>query len=235
MKKFMKFSAFVLVTVLISGCYTTGLSLRESGSFNYSNFIYGLYGNETSVSEKDKKIERPIRLAVAQVGENVPQKIILEKLEGEQYLISKVVPLPVGGNEPNYYNNKDNKNEIEEFEKRTVKMRQLAKDLNADYIFLFGGSADIGATPNLFQFLDITIIGGFILPSNKIEAEGRASGALINVETGKVIFLVSSDAKVSSYAPTYILDGEQNQVLVKVRDGLVTKLADEFIQKLRQL
>ena len=233
MKKFMTLSALLLAAVLVSGCYTTGLSLRESGNFNYSNFIYGLYGDKTSVSEKDKKIERPIRLAVAQVGESAPHKAVIEKLENEKYLVSKIVPLPAGGSEPNYYSNNDNKNNIEEFEKRMIKMRQLAKDLEADYIFLFGGSADIGATPNFFQFFDITLIGGFIVPSNKIEAEGRASGVLIDVETGKVLFLVSSDAKMSSYVPTYILQGEQDQVLVKVRNELVTKLVDEFVEKLK--
>lgn len=235
MRKLMSLLMIVLLAVAISGCYTTGLSLRERGNFNYSNFIYGLYGKDTTSTKEIKKVNLPIRVAVAQVGENAPPKLLLDKLESERYLVSKVTVIPAGGSEPNYYSNNDKKPDLETFEERMTKMRRLAKDLDTDYIFLIGGSTDIGETQSWMGFWDITILGAFIIPSHRITAEGRASGALIDVDTGRVLFVVSSEKNIKEYATTGSVDGRQNEIMAKVRDGLVDTLADEFIHKVKSL
>lgn len=225
----------VVVVLFTSGCYTTGLSVREKGAFNYSNLIYGLYDTGNNQVKDTKPVKRPIKLAVAQVGESSPQKLFIEKLESEKHLVAKVVSIPVGGDISNFYNNNREKESSEELSKKMDKIRRLAKDLGSDYIFLFGGSADYGTTQNWLMLFDLTIIGGFMLPSNKISIEAKASGALIDVESGKVIFLVNSEAKAEEYVPTYTSMGREDIVLGKTRDKLVSDLADEFIQELAGL
>lgn len=223
------------MVILLSGCNTTGLSMRERGSFNYSNLIYGLYDKDNTAEKETKKIRRPIKLAVAQVGENTPPQIVIKQLKDNRHLFSKVMPLPVGGDMPqNYYGN-EKQNNPAEFEEKMHKMRRLSKDLGVDYIFLFGGSADYGATPSWLQFFDLTIVGAFVLPSNKIDAEGRAAGALIDVATGQVLLIVNSEAKKEASAPTAMVDGIQEKVVVKLRDELVTSLSKEFIEKMYSL
>ncbi len=214
-----------VLAIAVSGCYTTGLSMRETGNFNYSNLIYGLYDESDSTAQQEV-LNKPIKLAVAQVGENAPPAVMLNALAEQKYLVSKVSVIPVGSAESF---DKDK----EEFGKRMVKMRKLAKDLGADYIFLFGGSADYGYTPNWLQFFDITLVGGYVLPSNKITAEGRVAGALISAETGRVVFLVSSEAKRQARSATFTADSRQEEVVVKLRDDLVASLTDEFIEKLK--
>jgi hypothetical protein len=224
----------IFMAVLLSGCYTTGLSMREKGSFNYTNLVYGLYDEDTSNFPESAKLEKPIRLAIAQVGENAPPEAMLNELAGKKYLISKVAVIPAGGNETNYYSNQKEPDQ-EEFAKKMKKMRNLAKDLGTDYLFLFGGSADYGSSANWLQFFDITLVGGYLIPSNKIKAEGRAAGVLIDVKTGRVIFVVNAEAEKQEHAPTFVAYDRQEDVVVKLRDELVYKITTNFIDKLTYL
>ena len=233
MKKGLGLFLILGMMFLVSGCYTTGLSTRETGGFNYSNFVYGLYDDQSQTKDVIKSIKRPIKLAVAQVGESAPPKSVLEKFTQERSLISKVMELPAGGAESNYYNNNQNQNNIQEMEKRMQKMRQLAKDLGADYLFLFGGSADVGEAQSWLGFFDITMIGMFVIPSQKIMAEGKAAGALIDVETGRVVFTVNAQSNLDQNATTYNLYGKRDETLIKLRDTLVETLTEQFFQKLR--
>ena len=114
-------------------------------------------------------------------------------------------------------------------------MRRLAKDLGTDYIFLFGGSADYGTSVSWIQILDLSIVGGFIIPSNTIKAEGRAVGALIDVQTGKVLFMVNAEARKKGYAPTYTAADTQEEVVVKLRDELVDDITRNLIERLNDL
>ncbi|MBF0384431.1 MAG: hypothetical protein HQL27_01030 [Candidatus Omnitrophica bacterium] len=231
MKRFIKMMLFFAVAFTLAGCYSTGLSLREKGSFNYSNFIYGLYNRNDSKAEAIKKVKTPIKLAVAQVGENTPPDIMVKMLEKEGYLVSEVMALPAGGNDIDYYNN-ERKSGSQEIENRMDKMRRLAKDLGTDYIFLFGGSSDIGTSSNWLGFFDITIVGAFVIPSQKITAEGRAAGALVEVESGKVVLTVNSEDSKTAYASSANLSGQHDAVLISMRNDLVDRLSKELIKKL---
>ena len=237
MKRMFSFLGFGIFLFALTGCTTTGLSLREKGSFNYSNFIYGLYGKEKAVPSGVKKVVKPIKLAVAQVGENTPPQAVLDKLQKESGMISQVMALPLGGNDyPDYYQNNNNNAKVEDFEKKMEKVQLLAQDLGADYIFLFGGSTDYGYTPSFWQIFDITIIGAYIIPSTKHEVEGRVSGALIDAKDGRVVFVTEAQSNLIKYTPSYMnyYDGN-NQILKQIRDDLVKKLTEEFVRKLAEV
>lgn len=231
MKKYI-YSIFIFVMAgFLSGCYTTGLSMRERGSVNYSNFIYGLYDEETKGIAENIKLKKPLRLAVAQVGENAPPEAMLNALAEKKYLISKLAVIPAWNEQNDHYGNQKEFAK-EEFSTRMTKMRNLAKDLGTDYMFLFGGSADYGTSANWLQFFDMTIIGGFVVPSNKIKAEGRAAGALIDVHTGRVVFVVNAHADQEERAPSFVVYDRQEDVVVRLRDQLVQKLTLNLINEL---
>lgn len=231
MKKIINSLIIGLFAIIISGCQTSGLSLRETGEFNYSNFIYGLYDGNRDSQEPVSKLQKPIKLAVVQIGENTPPRKVVDRLKEENNIISYVVTLPSGGEEPRYYNN-ENTVDLKKFDQRMDRMRRLAKDLGVDYIYLFGGSVDIGSIQSWLGFFDITIIGGFICPSYKVVAEGRASGALIDVNSSRVVFIVSSEAKKSTRASSYTVEGQEDEVLIDVRDELIRLLTERFVEKL---
>jgi len=232
--KTIKSLTILVMALFVSGCYTTGLSVREKGVYNYSNFVYGLYGEEPLLRDKSKKVKSSISIAVAQIGETAPPKAMLERLRVEKDLITKVIPLPAG---PSKLTNNNNVLAQEDVRETTAKMRYLSKDLGADYLFLFGGSADYRCASNFLQVFDISIVGAYILPSYKHTAEGRASGVLVDVATGEVQLIVSSEGKASTYTPSYMDYGSsgdgKSKVLVRLRDDLVYKLSDAFIEELK--
>ena len=233
MKKLTSLFLFISAIFFISGCYTTGLSMREKGNFNYSNLLYGLYEENNTASKSEiKEIRKPIKLAIAQVGEAAPPKVLLDRLAKETQLISETVVVPAGGNESGGYQDKAD-SDPKGFHQKMQNMRALAKDLGTDYIFLFGGSIDSGAYSTWLQLFDLTIVGAFIIPTVVTEAEGRASGALIDVQSGKVIFTVNAEGKQKKTTPSYMVNYQADErVLVMLRDELVSKLTGEFLEKL---
>jgi len=231
MRKYFNSLIVGMIVFLLSGCQTTGLSLRERDGFNYSNFLYSAYGQSKDSGVARTALRSPIKLSVAQIGEETPPAVFLEKIQNEASLIAKVQPLPAAGYAPD----RAAKPEVEQLAIETMifKMKMLAKDLGTDYLFIYGGSADYGSNPNFWSFLDMTLVGMYVFPSVDHVAEGKVSGALIDVESGKVLFVVSAQSKMSASAPSYgSYYGYQNPVLPKLRDDLVKKIADQLIQKL---
>ncbi len=227
--KMKKLFLLLIVLVIFAGCYTTGLSPRESGSYNYSNFVYSLYDSvQFRPFDEPQKIMLPMKLGIAQVGESSPSQLMVDILKDESGLFDKVSVIPSGLG-------KDSNNRKEKFKTAKVElsqMRRLANDLGVDYIFLFGGSADIGRTGNWLEVFDLTGVGAMILPSQKIRIEGQSSGALIDIKSGKVLMSVSTESSLKAMASTYNAEDTKQDKLAKLRDSLVKSLADNFVEQL---
>jgi len=86
---------------------------------------------------------------------------------------------------------------------------------------------------NPLAVLDFTIIGSFALPGLTISAEGKAAGALVDVDTGAIRFLINAEQRKSGKAPGYFADGKVNSIQAGLRNDLIARLTDEFIHKLR--
>lgn len=219
-----------LLVLGLSGCYTTGLSSREVGGYNYSNFVYSLYGNDSSGPKQKVKINKPIHIAVAQIGEAAPPKAMKTKLLAEHFLVSNVVEIPGGGADLGYYSGQ---NGSPNAQMQLKQMLNLTQDMNADYLFLVGGTADINQSYNWSGVLDLSLVGMFVIPSQDLEIAGKASGALIEASTGRVLFIVSSQADVDRLTTTAGAEGSKIRALANLRDNLLSSLAEEFIQKLK--
>lgn len=219
-----------LAVIVLSGCQTTGLSLREKDGFNYSRFLYSAYGQAVQGPE-EKVLRLPITLSVAQIGEDAPTAAFLDKVQARRGSVAKVQTLPAAGYKP-VDSAKPEVNQLE-VETMVFKMKMLAKDLGTDYLFIYGGSADYGSNPNFLSFFDMTLIGMYLVPGMDHVAEGKASGALIDVRTGKVVFIVSAQSKISKSTPSYgSYYSYDNPALSQLRDDLVGKLADQLLEKL---
>jgi hypothetical protein len=224
----------ILSVIFLSGCYTTGLSLRENRSHNLSRYIYSLYNGGTQSKQKTHYIRKPIKLAVAQLGEIAPTEEVIKRLVQHKSLFYSVTTIPAG--ELDIYSpyQRDKDSEQTDMAQRMKRMRYLAKDQGADYLFIFGGTADFQMTPNVLQFFDLTLIGAYILPSTHHEAQGRASGALIDVHGGRVIFMPSASASVSKTTPSYLNYYERNNAVYnELKEAVIGDLICDFIEKLR--
>lgn len=227
----MKVKALLLVGLILgclglTGCETTGLSLREQGENNYSNIIYGL--SSQASSPRLTRLKDPFRLAVVQVGEQSPHPAMMRAIRESDLPVTDLIPLPAAGLQ---ISGADKRSDIEAYvQKKVASMLSLARSQGADYVFLFGGSADIGQKNNALQILDLTIIGGFLIDSNTVFADGKAVGALVDVDTGSVVFLVSADQSASGGYPSFNF-GARDEILGKFRQDLVQALGGEFIKR----
>jgi hypothetical protein len=232
MKKFIQSGTALAAVALLAGCVTTGLSPREQSGVSYPSYILSLASDGTNAPQM---VVKPIRLAVAQVGEVAPPDAMLDKLAGQKVLVASVIGLPLPGDVStgpvyNRYNRQDDT--PEECAERIKSVRNLARVSGADYLFLFGGNIDSWERRNSMGILDLTVVGGVIAPGTRINLEGKGAGALVDVATGQPVLFVSAEAKDSTLSPDYLADGKTTGMRARIRDELVGKLSDELLKKL---
>jgi hypothetical protein len=170
-----------------------------------------------------RPIVLPIKLAVAQLGEVSPPTAVLDRLRQETTAFAMVQPIPSITQDGN--------------EKPSAKsMRRLARDLNADYLFVYGGTIDHAITGTPLGAANLTIIGAYVVPSEKIHAQAKVSGSLIDIAPGAaggVLLTVSADDKDWALSPFAARDSDDMTLTRKVRERAVAKLMDQFVAKVK--
>ena len=220
--------AVSLAAVFLAGCETTGLSLRDRSGAGYPRFIHALY--EQPVGKPVRPIKGPISLAVAQIGETSPPQWFLDQLRARTELFSKGVGVPMPG-EP-VASSRDKSAADASFSAQMRSLCNLSRSQGADCILLIGGSMDSGTAKNAMSVMDLTIVGGAIFPGTTVMAEGKAAGALIEAESGQVLFLVNSEARRKTQAPTHFAYDRKGTLSVELRDRLLENLGGAFADKL---
>ncbi len=226
------------LAVLLSGCYTTGLSVRENSHANYTSYLYALYDGHFSDQEiqqsraTPKRVNLPATLAVAQVGEVAPPQAMIEQLARDRALFSAVQGIPAV-RDPNATRPPEVSLK-EEVRDQVRQMRRFAADLGMDYLFLYGGTIDVGETATGATILDWTIIGAYV-PTHKVHAVGRASGALVDIATGQVLFMVTAEDELKTYESTMARSyGTSDAYLTQVRESLIPKLTEALLAKVQE-
>ena len=139
-----------------SGCVSTGLSHRESQN-NYPLLISSLY-REKSTETAAAPVHPPIRLAVGQVGESAPPESLLTALSTSHELVSTVSAVPIPGI-VRRTGRADPEPAAADVESHVRAAVNLAQDMGAEYLFLFGGAIDSYRLKNALAPLDITLAG----------------------------------------------------------------------------
>jgi len=219
-----------VVSCFVTGCETTGLSLREHSGVDYPGYVLSLRPSNSRIVAN--KVAPPIRLAVAQIGESAPPRKMLEDLQQRTDLITSVISLPLPGEATRSYGYNNTPEKAPDYAGRIQTVCQLAQASGADYIFLFGGNMDTWSKASQLSLLDITIIGGVLIPSTEINLEGKGAGVLIDAATGQPVFFVNTENKLSKYTPDFLQDDKKTELMVQGRDDLVQKTTDEFLRQL---
>jgi hypothetical protein len=230
MKTMLKLSAVAAAAGLLAGCETTGLSPRESSGVSYPNYIFGLQTRLTNSPVHPPMT--PIRLAVAQVGEPAPSSALLDQLTARHALIAGAsgLPLPADAGNSNWQNRGNTVSA--DYAGRIKTLCRLAQAGGADYVFLFGGEIDTWRKNNSFSILDLTLIGGTVVPGGRINLEGKGAGVLIDAATGEPVFFVNADVKRSAVSPDFLAEGKTHSLRAEARDALVEKLGVQLLDRL---
>ena len=109
--------------------------------------------------------------------------------------------------------------------------RNLARDLGARYLLLAGGSIDSYNSRTPLTVLDVTLVGGAITPGVKVHSGGKAAGALIEVESGRILFLADAQLKKTGLSPSYYAGERRDGLNAKLREELLKQLAGKVLER----
>ena len=223
--------------VSMMGCSSTGLSPREVPGRTQSAYLHALYdvpgATASSSSAQPLGPPRPLRLptgvAVVQVGEVAPPQTMIDALRKEPAVFARVESLP-GTETFNAHTDytRDGANRVVA-RPSLAGLRRMAADVGMDYVLLVGGTIDHASAGTPLSLLDITIVGGFIVPSRETRATAKASAALVDVKSGRVVVSSSAEAKRSSLVPAASVAAERPKLLEALRDDVVGKLGTQVL------
>src|SRR5687768_11666422 len=223
---------------LAVGCTSSGLSHREVRGQDYATYVFSMYEpSEIDSNTKAQPLQTPAKVAVAQLGEVAPPTKMIDKLRSDNEAFVSVQPMPglidmdgqrdPRGRPQDYSAQKSAQNHSE-------RMRRYARDIGADYLFLYGGTVDRATTSSPASLANVTIVGAFLVPGDVINASARASGALIDVESGRVVLSVAADSNKRKRAARVAVEGDEIKVLESLRDDVVVKLADQLRSRVKE-
>ena len=185
--------------------------------------------------------EPPIKLAVAQLGEVSPPKEFLETLESRPDLIAEVieVPFPLSTVRRSHYGSHgavttSGAAHKAELERRVQAMLDMSSKLGATHALLVGGHIDTRVLTSPMQILDIAILPMFIIPSKKVEIEAKASGALVDLDSESVVYLMNTTAEAGGITPSAYADQKGESMSITQREKLSRQLATELLERLEK-
>ena len=242
--------ALAVAGVSVFGCESSGLSPREVPGRSQPGLLYGMYENlapgdgSAAAAAPAKPLRLPVSVAVVQVGEVAPPQPMIDALRKDPAVFARVEALPyvdpaVAQQQSYGYYNTWEQGPPAPAASATPRpslagIRRLAADTGMDYVLLVGGTVDHGSSGTPLSLLDITIIGGFIIPSRETRGTAVASAALIDVPTGRVIVNSSAEARRTSFVPAASVSGERAKLLQAIRDDVVKKLGAQVLADVRQ-
>jgi hypothetical protein len=228
-----------IFTVVLGGCARAGLSPREQGNTNYTVYLMSLYDSANAGAQgaavQPQALRLPARVAVAQIGEVAPPQELIEYLRGQPDLFARVEGVPDMASGMELYRGQESAEGVRQRVNHEVqRMQRFARDLGMDYLFLYGGNVDYGTRQSGLSVLDLTIVGAYVVPSRKVEAYARASGALVDLNTGRVAVVSTADAREGKLASAVTEDDAQQAVLAELRGDVIGKLGEQFVADLRR-
>jgi len=264
MKKTIAAALFVVFVVGCSsaGLSPRETAQHNYSSFLYS--LYDLPATEAGAraeaAREPAKLLLPAKVAVAQVGEVAPPQSFLNQLREKPDLFSRVegisgISTPYGleadlegAREAQYSQRAPGTTYFAgpptpvsrvaasqyQVQRDVAKMQRLARDMGMDHLLVVGGTIDHATHGNGLSILDITIVGMFVVPSKQIDAKATAAGALIDLNSGRVVLTASADARKGGLATTARQEGGQLAVLRQARDEVVDKLAKSLVEECRR-
>lgn len=240
----------------LAGCNSSGMSSRETEGNNFNAYSQALYeapmhdtrarpansqaadgSQEKTMTEEvppAKPLEFPIRLGVAQIGEVAVADTLLSPLREHGELYTQVQSIS-GYGDPNELPGYDQgntrfrqQNAVREHLRR---IRAIAGDMGLTHVLLIGGTIDQSSSGTGLKVLDLTIIGAFIVPSEKIVADAKGGAYLLDVPTGRVMLSASAAKRTSKLAPSFGAESAATDQLLDVRDDVMADLLSNFVDQ----
>ena len=205
-----------LLLLLVLGCTTQGLS----GPGKTTTLGYNL-ADLKSLPAEQISTKVPLHLVVAQAGALRPDEALLCELRKYPQLFSKISVIPASPELRNFGR--------EVSQKDPTFLLEECRNLGAQLLFLVGGEVKSNQSKTPASLLDLTVIGRYLVPSNRIVGEASALGVLISVDQQKMILTVDQNVRDSKLSPSISQHSHHDELVVEMKRLLLDELVKKFI------
>jgi len=219
---------------LLVGC--SYQSKRSGQGADYAKYVYALYDDPSGGATASTTSPRfPLNLAVAEIGELSPPTDLLESLRTDTRVFRRISGIPGisdGDFRSDPYAPDADCKPPQAFAATRVALRRLerlARDTGMDYLLLVGATVDSRSRPTPASILDLTIVGAYVVPSNDLSAQARASAILLDLRTERIVMTSSAADHNKTFAPSVVNAGAEDQLIRAIRDSVYQRLTHQFI------
>ena len=195
---------------------------------NVSAYTYSLYDRGDTRPGPPPELRFPVSVAVAQVGEATPPDELVDALAADPAAFTKVTGIPgVSGSSQEYVGPHDDGRSATS--EQVARMQRLARDVGADDLLIVGGTVDYGAEQTALSVMDLTIIGAYVVPSRDVQAHAKATAAMIDLRTGRVVRTFNAEAHRGVLAPSLAVDEGKARLLQDLRSQVAEELGRRIV------
>jgi len=237
MRKFGIVGAGCAVLVAGAGGCSFGASRSGQGA-DYAKYVYALYDDPSGGPTASASSPAfPIGVAVAEIGELGPPTDLLEALRKDTRCFRRVAGIP-GIADGDFRLDPYAVRATPDCDVRPVpagtrvalrRLERIARDTGMDYLLLLGATVDSRTRPTPASILDLTIVGAYVVPSNDLSAQARASAVLLDLRTERVVMTSGAAASDNTFAPSVSNAGAQDQLSRSLRDTVYKQLVRQII------
>ena len=214
-------AANLLALPWCAGCASPPNEPTAGRGGTYTQYVMSLY-DQPNEAYAQRTIEFPVRIAVAQIGEQSPDPGFVGTLDSARDVVGQTAALPA----PINCTATPSREPIRA-------LQSMARDQGADYLLVYAATVDSQSYTSPLSALDLTIVGAFVVPSQQVTANARGSAALIDVRTGRVVLSAGAQASASRYSPDASASSELNRVSSEAHAKVFKLLADNFVRTAR--
>jgi len=112
-------------------------------------------------------------------------------------------------------------------------LRLAAAKCGADALFVVYGAAQTDSYKNFAMVLDLTVVGGFIVPASHRDSLFLIEGVLLDVDNGYIYTGVQAESEGKIVRPTFLI--EDKDAVAKAKTKAVTQFGEDLLKRMRVL
>lgn len=197
-------ATLALTTLFFMGCQVRGLS----GPGRTTTMGYDLTLLKAREGAVPSKVA-PYHVAVVQAGSLQPDPKFVETLAGYGSLFSEVSALPAR------IERRDFNREVAQ--RDPEELMTLARGVGADLLIVLGGQSRSGRTKTPLTVLDLSLVGHYAVPSQKVQSKVEATAMLVSVQGSTVLESVSHHETGKAWSPSVSSQSNLEAVLDRTK------------------
>lgn len=112
-------------------------------------------------------------------------------------------------------------------------LRVAAARHGANLLLVLQGESDVDTYKNPAAVLNLTIVGGFLVPGSRCDALVAFQGALVDVSNGFLYASIDAEGEGSIIRPTFLI--EDRPAIERAKEKALANFGNELLKRMRNL